>query len=163
MILIINICEEPLHFFEFVKPVADIVQTSGRQALIVHYKDLSEDDLKKADKVIICGTSLKDNEFLEGNDNFKWIKDYKKPLLGICGGAHLVGFSLGKKLKQKKEIGLKPTTLKKRFLGQKGKKEVFHLHQFYTLPEIFNQDNLYATLFHPEVRNKEMIETFLKL
>lgn len=161
MILIVNICKEPLHTLEFVNPVADIVQKIEKEALIVHYKDLSEEDLRKSDKVIICGTSLKDDKFLKDISKFDWIKSYDKPLLGICGGAHLIGLVFGGHLKKKKEIGLKPLTIKKEFLSQRGKKEVYHLHNFYVLPETFHKKNIYATLFHPEVRNKEMIEDFL--
>ena len=163
MILIINICKEPLHFYEFVKPVADILSNAGKDALIVHYKDLSSDDLKRADKIIICGTSLKDNQFLKDISKFTWLKSHRKPVLGICGGAHIIGLSLGGKLKKKKEIGLKEITIKKKFLDVEGKKEVYHLHQFYVLPETFKKENFYATLFHPEVRNKEIIESFLEI
>jgi len=163
VILIINICKEPLHFYEFVKPVADIVSGSEQEALIVHHKDLTPNDLKKSDKVIICGTSLKDNEFMKNKDKFIWIKSHRKPILGICGGAHLIGLALGGNLKRGKEIGLKSFNFKRPFLGVRGKKEVYHLHQFYVLPETFHKDNFYATLFHPEVRNKEIIEEFISI
>jgi len=163
MILIINICKEPLHFYEFVKPVVDIVKNSNREALIVHYQNLSPEDLKKSEKVIICGTSLKDNEFIKNKNRFNWIKSHRKPIFGICGGAHILGLILGKTLQEDKEIGLKEINLKKNFLGAKGKTLVYYLHQFESLPKIFHEKNLYATLFHPEVRNKRMILEFLKV
>lgn len=164
MILLINICKEKLHFYEFVKPVADIVKKYD-SVLIAHYKNLTKSEIEKADKIIICGTSIKNNEFLkkENLQKFNWLKKTKKPVLGICGGSHIIGLILGKKLKDKKEIGLKEIEIKKEFLGVKGKLNVYHLHQLVVLPETFQKKNLCATLFHPEVRNKEIIENFCRL
>ena len=163
MILIINICKERFHALEFVKPIEDILKKIGAQFKIKHYKELSEQDIKKSDKIIICGTSLADNEFLKNLKEFSWIKRYKKPLLGICGGSHIIGLLFGYKLKKKRQIGLKEIVLKHEFLGIKGKIKAYHLHQFHVLPELFKKDNVYATLFHPEVRNKELIENFAKI
>ncbi len=159
MILLINICKEKLHFYEFVKPIEDILSKNKIRFFTKHYKEIDKKDLEKADKIIICGTSLKDNEFLNYMDKFQWIKDYKKPIFGICGGAHVIGLILGNKLKKIKEIGLKKIFIKN-FLGINEEREVYHLHQFYVLPEIYNKGNIYATLFHPEVRNKDIIVNF---
>jgi GMP synthase (glutamine-hydrolysing) len=163
MLLIVNICKEKLHALEFVKPIEDILASQNIQFFTKHYSELKNSDIEKADKIIICGTSLKDNEFLDHLNSFHWIKNYKKPIFGICGGAHLIGLILRYKLKKKKEIGLKKLILQKEFLGFKGELQVYHLHQFYVLPEVFHKDNIYATLFHPEVRNKKIIEEFCKL
>jgi GMP synthase (glutamine-hydrolysing) len=162
MILIISICKEKLHELEFVKPIEDIVRKIDK-VKVVNCQNLKDSDIAKADKIIICGTSLKDNDFLMHLDKFSWIKTTNKKILGICGGAHIIGLILGYKLKKKKEIGLKDLVLKKEFLGMKGKLQVYHLHQFYALPEVYHKDNIYATLFHPEVRNKILIENFVKL
>lgn len=163
MLLIINICKEKLHYFEFVKPIEYILSRKKVKFFTRHYSELKDSDIRKADKIIITGTSLRDNEFIEHLDKFQWIKSFDKPLFGICGGAHIIGLILGYKLKRKEEIGLKKLILKKEFLGAKGELEVYHLHQFAALPEIFHDDNLYATLFHPEVRNKNLIENFAGL
>jgi len=163
MILIVNICKQSLHAFEFVKPIEDILKSQKIDFFVKHYLDIDEADIKKADKIIICGTSLVDNDFLKNIKKFPWIKYYEKPILAICGGAHIIGLQLGYKLKKNKQIGLKEIDIKKEFLGVKGKRSVYHLHQFYVLPELFRKDNVYATLFHPEVRNKDMIVNFAKL
>jgi len=163
MILIINICKERLHAFEFVKPIEDILQLMDFQFLTKHYKEISEQDIKKADKIIICGTSLADNDFLKNIKKFSWIKYYENPILAICGGAHVIGLILGYKLKKNKQIGLKEITLKHKFLGIKGKIQAYHLHQFHVLPDLFKKDNFYGVLFHPEVRNKEIIVNFAKM
>jgi GMP synthase-like glutamine amidotransferase len=162
MLLIINICKEKLHELEFVKPIVDIVKKIDR-VKVVNCQNLTIKDINSADKVIIAGTSLKDNDFLMHLDKFSWIKSTNKKILGICGGAHIIGLILGYKLKKKKEIGLKDLVLKKEFLGISEKLQVYHLHQFYALPEVYHKGNIYATLFHPEVRNKILIENFARL
>jgi len=163
MILLINICKEKLHFHEFVKPVGDILVKNKIKGFIRHYTCLAKKDLKKAEKIIICGTSLKDNDFLDNIKKFRWITSFPGPVLGICGGAHVIGLTLGKKIKKKTGIGLKEVNFKKPFLGFEGKKQVYHLHNLQVLPETFHKKNIYSVLFHPEVRNKEMILNFAKL
>ncbi|MBI2004350.1 hypothetical protein HYS72_02700 [Candidatus Pacearchaeota archaeon] len=66
MILIINICKEKLHYFEFVKPIEDILRKENIEYQTIYYKKLTDKELlnKKLEKIIICGTSLKDNEYL---------------------------------------------------------------------------------------------------
>lgn len=191
MILLIDICKEKLHFYEFVKPVGDILIKENKKGFIRHYSCLTKKDLKKASKIIICGTSLKDYEFLRSVDKFKWIQDYKKPILGICGGMHLIGMVFGGKLareteenrnflKKKTEIGYFDEKFDKEFLGLKGKQEVYHLHNNYVdfgkleEFEVFSGDKIsqavkhkkkeiYGVLFHPEVRQKNLINEFCLL
>lgn len=163
MILVINICKEKLHELEFVKPIEDILKKNNTKFVTKHYKKLKENDLKKAEKIIICGTSLKDNNFLNDIRLFSWIKDFKKPIFGICGGSHIIGLILEYKLKKNKEIGLKEINIDEEFFGIKGKISVYHLHGLEVLPEVYHKDNIYATVFHPEVRNKNMIENFIKI
>ena len=163
MILVINICKEKLHELEFVKPIEEILRKNKKEFFTKRYKEIKESDLEKVDKIIICGTSLKDNQFLEDTKNFSWIKNFKRPIFGICGGSHIMGLNLGYKLKKKKEIGLKEINLEKEFLGINGKIQVYHLHGLQVLPEVYHKDNIYATIFHPEVRNKKMVENFINL
>ena len=91
MILLIDISSERLGFYEFVKPVGDVLIKKGKKGFIRHYTCLTKKDLEKSSKVIICGTSLRDNEFLGEIGKFKWILNYKKPILGICGGIQIIG------------------------------------------------------------------------
>ena|SRR3989344_1433131 len=159
MVLLINVCKEKLHYYEFVKPIEDILKKNNLKFFTKHYKKISQKDLENADKIIICGTSLKDNEFLEDIKKFGWIKSYNKPILGICGGAHVIGLILGNKLKKNKKIGLKEIGIKN-FLGINRKISVYELHQFRVFSEAYHKENIYTTLFHPEVRNKEIIANF---
>jgi|TARA_Y100000034_G_scaffold135819_1_gene209308 GMP synthase (glutamine-hydrolysing) len=162
MILLINICNEKLHELEFVKPIEDILNKNNIEFKTKHYSKIIKNDLK-SDKIIICGTSLKDNDFLKNLKYFEWLRNFNKSVLGICGGSHIIGLILGNKLKKKKEIGLKEINIKKEFLEIKGKRKVYHLHNLQVLPETFNHQNFYATLFHPEVRNKKLIVNFCNL
>ena len=161
MILLISTCKEKLHKLEFVKPIQDIVKKDFKT---IHYSKLTQKELEKSNKIIICGTSLKDNQFLKDIKKFSWIKSYNKPILGICAGSHLIGLIFGYKLKRKTEIGLKRINIKKEFLGIKGERQVYHLHNFQVLPELWKHKSkpIYATLFHPEVRNKELIVNFCR-
>ena len=162
MILLINICKESLHTREFVRPIADILKKAGINFNIRHYLDISQHGINNADKIIICGTSLKDNEFLKHINKLSFLLTFNKPVLGICGGSHIIGLLLGYKLKKQEQIGLKEIDIKSELLGIKGKKQVYHLHQFHVLPDVFRKGNFYAVLFHPEVRNKEIVVHFCR-
>jgi len=127
MILIIQICNRKFHYFEFVKPIEDVLKRNDIEFESTHYKILTEESISKAEKVIISGTSLKDNEFLEDINNFNWIKEFDKPVLGICGGMHILGLIFDGELKKQQEIGLTDINFKKEFLGIKGEKQVYEL------------------------------------
>ena len=45
-------------------------------------------------------------KFLKDIDYFKWIKKIDKPILGICGGMHILGLVFNGDLKKEQEIGL---------------------------------------------------------
>ncbi|HJZ18845.1 MAG TPA: gamma-glutamyl-gamma-aminobutyrate hydrolase family protein [Candidatus Nanoarchaeia archaeon] len=177
-LLIINICKEKLHYYEFVKPIEDVLRKNKIKFFTKHYKEIKEKDLQRADKIIICGTSLKDNDFLKNMNKFEWIKNYKKPVWGICAGMQIISLVFGGKKKKATEIGYYSENFKKSFLSLESEHEVYHLHNNYmTLPKDFEQFSdgkipqavkhktkpMYGVLFHPEVRNKKMIEAFCKL
>jgi GMP synthase (glutamine-hydrolysing) len=181
-VLLINICKEKLGFYEFVKPVGDVLVKNGIKGFIRYYDCVSEKDLEKASKVIICGTSLADFEYLneENINKFKWLKDFDRPILGICGGMQIIGLVFGGKLLRKSEIGFYKERFDKEFLGINGEKEVYHLHNSYVdfskvngfevisksgkVSQAVKYKNIeiYGVLFHPEVRNKELILNFAK-
>ncbi len=174
MILVINICRDSLHYYEFVKPVVDILK--DEEVLILHYEDLVQKDLEYCDRVIICGTSLADNKYIKDIKYFFWLKDFKKPVLGICAGFQILGMVFGGKIEKALEIGFFKEKFDKNFLGLEGEIGVYHLHRKYIKFSkdwrIFNKgdivqaiklNNFYGVLFHPEVRNKDMFLNFVKL
>ena len=175
MILLINICKEKLHYFEFVKPIEDILKKENLRYFIKSYKDIDKKDLEKSDKIIICGTSLQDNDYLKNICSFNWIKTYNKPVLGICGGMQIIGLIFEGKLKKKTEIGFYKENFTKEFLSLIGEQEVYHLHNNYAVfPKDFEsfiqskipqavkhkKKEIYGVLFHPEVRQKDLIKKF---
>ena len=177
-ILLISTCNEKFHELEFVRPIESILKKEGKACFIKNYKKLTSKDLETADKVTICGTSLKDNEFLKNIDKFSWIKYFNKPLLGICAGMQIISMVFGSKVMKKTEIGFYTEEFNKSFLGLKDSQEVYHLHnnccslprdfEEYTKSKIpqaikHKQKEIYGVLFHPEVRQKELILSFLSL
>ena len=109
---------------------------------------------------------------------FQWLKKFDKPVLGICSGMHVISLIFNSKIKRKTNIGLNPISFTKNFLGYTGKKEVYELHNNYIIPstdfQIYAKSKgtpqaikhkgkkIYGVLFHPEVRNKELILNFVK-
>lgn len=193
MILIINICKEKLHYFEFVKPIEDILRKENIEYQTIYYKKLTDKELlnKKLEKIIICGTSLKDNEYLENLNYFKWLKFPKlkgatasslgdKPILGICGGMQIISLTFGGVLVENKEIGQRKIKFDKEFLNFKlSLNEVYLLHNYavingefevfakcheFEIPQAIKHKTkpIYGVLFHPEVRNKELINYFCR-
>ena len=180
MILIINICKEKLHYLEFVKPVCDILNNHGIRYFVKRYKEVNEKDLDKASKIIICGTSLQDNEFVKDVNKFEWLLEFNKPVLGICGGMQVIGLVFNGKLKKRREIGYYLENFNLEFLGLKGEQGVYHLHNYYVdffkMKEFrvycgdkvsqavkHKEKEIYGVLFHPEVRQKGLIKNFCLL
>jgi len=177
MILIIQICNYNLHYLEFVKPIEDILIRNHIEFNSIHYKNISANSIYESEKIIIAGTSLKDNSFLKDIKKFDWIKKIKKPILAICGGMHILGLLFNGKLKKQQEIGITEVNFNKNLFGFFGLKEVYELHNFYVESKMFDtiatskncpqavkhkNKSFYGVLFHPEVRNKELILNFVK-
>jgi GMP synthase (glutamine-hydrolysing) len=177
MILIIKICKNNLHDLEFVKPIEDILRLNNISFMTYHYKDISNRIISRSKKIIISGTSLKDNSFLDDIKHFQWLEEFNIPVLGICGGMHILGLVHDGKLKKQQEIGLIKIKFYKYIFGMFGPTDVYELHNFYVdskdftievklnnVPQLIKHKNkpFYGILFHPEVRNKDFILKFVK-
>jgi len=180
-ILIINLNKEKMHNLEFVKPIEDILNQEEKEYDIKNYEKLDEKRLKEYDKIIICGTSLQNNEYLEKIEKFEFIKKYKGKILGICAGMQIIVRLFGCKLVKKTDIGMKQVSFKTNFFGLHGWREVYELHNFAVEHnplierkfDIFTQGSvdaikhkekdIYAVLFHPEVRQKNLIRNFVNI
>ena len=178
MILIVDMNHKrnSLGFYEFVMPIVSIV-SSAEKCKILHYLDVDENDIKNCNGVILSGTPLKDNEFTKNVEKFEWLKECEKPVLGICAGMQIIGLVFGSTLKKCKEIGMvEMETVRKNPLFS-SKFKAYTLHNYTVEPskefEIIAKSDkcvqgikhrkkeIYGLLFHPEVRNKEIIKQFI--
>jgi GMP synthase (glutamine-hydrolysing) len=161
-------CQEKLSEREFVEPIKDIVG----KCYVKHYSEV--ESVEEYDKVIICGTALKDNQYLNGD--FSWLKETNKPVLGICSGMQIIALTFGGELINVNEVGMINVKVEKENNLVKDlnayalhNKAVTDLDDFEILarseqaPQIIKYKNIYGVLFHPEVRNKELIKRFLEI
>lgn len=169
---------EKLHHLEFVRPIEEIVKSSGKKFFTQHYSKVNVKDLMRAEKIIICGTALKDFEYDREMMAFSWLRGFEKPVLGICAGMQILVKIFDGNITDKKEIGLIKVKFEKDFLGiEKGETEVYALHKsgIHNLGENFevygkskNQiqaikmkdKEFYGVMFHPEARNREIVKQF---
>jgi len=180
MILIISVCSDRFSHSEFVKPIEDILKRANVKFFTKHYTKLDRNELEQAEKSIICGTALKDFKYLENSDQFDWLKEFRKPILGICAGMQLLATVFGSTLVESKRIGqyrvktVRKSELTSRvefqsyFLNSKAAEvnDAFEvLSQVGSLPCMIKHKDRehYGCLFHPEVLNQEIIENFAKL
>lgn len=175
MILIINLCnkESELHKREFIKPITDLIE---KEFTVKHYTDLIKKDLDDAEKIILSGTPLKEFEYLD-NMRANWLTSTTKPVLGICAGAQIITKTFGASLIEQTEMGLVEVTVRKEDkILPSSINQVYSLHtkafelpkEFdiileSTVPQLVKKNNIYAALFHAEVRNKELITNFINL
>ncbi len=178
MILVVDLCSHRLSRYEFVQPILRAVKGQGK-AEPFHYHELGPELLEGAERVILSGSPLADREQLEQLWAFDWLKDFKKPVLGICAGFQLLGKLHGGKLVECVEIGMtdiKTTTENPLFSGNfqayalhglavesSGELEV--LARSASCVQAFKHKELphYGVLFHPEVRNQDIIQRFCQL
>jgi len=163
MFLIVNTCDKKLSELEFTRPIETILKKLNLDYEVKHYTE--EFESYDYDKIIITGTALKDDSYLEELNKFAWIKYCKRPLLGICAGMQTLSLAFGGELKESKEIGTTKITSSSKDDLIKNLKQVYSLHQYSTtLPKKFTtlarskkciqaikKDHLYGVLFHPEV------------
>jgi len=180
MILVVDLCSSPgsLSKYEFVDPIAGILRRAGSIYEVVHFTDLSNDPIEGADRIILCGTALKDDLYARRIELFSWIKDLDKPLLGICAGMQVISRVFGGEIVPRPKIGLNGIDIVKEtdLLGPPRRIEGYHLHNSgVTLPPGFEivagrpgeveafkhaERPVYGIIFHPEVRNRWIVERF---
>ena len=176
MILIIDLCYEKdsLSNLEFVQPIKRIVESTNKNTKVVHFTELDNETIGHSERIILCGTALKDNEFVYHKDKFEFLKDYKKPVLGICAGMQLIGLVYGASIIAQKEIGM-TQILTKDEMFKDTMVSAYELHnQNITTPigfteiayndkgmQAIKKDNIIGIMFHPEVRNRDFVLKFL--
>ena len=109
-ILLVDSCYEAdsLSQYEFVRPVQRILERTGFPCQVCHISLLNEERLKSCDKVVLCGTALKDNEYLNHLERYTWLKEGDRPVLGICAGMQIIAAIFGGEVRSrhKPAIGL---------------------------------------------------------
>jgi GMP synthase-like glutamine amidotransferase len=129
---------------------------------------------------------LQDNKFVEDIEGFEWLKDFNKPVLGICAGMQIMGKVFGGEIKKKTEIGYFKEDWIEDFLGLREEDGIYpgvwHLHNNYVtfddgwkvfaksgdadkIPQAVKHKAkpFYGVLFHPEVRQRELVRGFVGL
>jgi GMP synthase-like glutamine amidotransferase len=180
MILIVdmNFKKDSLGIYEFVDPIASILKGFEKCA-IKHYSELGHVDADNYSRVIISGNALRNEQALNKLDGFSWIREYEKPVLGICAGMQTTGLLFGSSLKKCVEIGMKRIQTAKENALFSASFDAYELHSHAIRPsEEFvvlakskrcvqavkhKEKDIYGVLFHPEVRNREIIERFAAL
>jgi GMP synthase-like glutamine amidotransferase len=177
MILIVdmNYRKDSLGIYEFVLPIASIVK-NFEEHTIRHYSELSQADIDKCTHVILSGCALRNRQTLARTEDFSWIKKCEKPILGICSGMQTMGLVFGSSLKRCLEIGMEQITTVKENPLFSSSFRAYELHSYSIQPSKeldvlaesercvqavkHKKRDIYGVLFHPEVRNREIIERF---
>jgi len=180
MILVVdmNWKKNSLGLNEFVLPIITIAKTQD-QCIIKHFLEVTNQDLSQFDSVILSGTALKDTATLSQPEKFQWLKETEKPVLGICAGMETMGLVFGMRLIQCLEIGMTQINMLKENPLFCEDFKAYSLHSYCVEPskdfEVWAKSTkcvqiikhkikpIYGALFHPEVRNPELIKRFIVL
>lgn len=174
--LLVSLCSDQLSELEFVRPVEQILRRQGTNLFTKHYTKVSLEDVDSVEKVIICGSALRDDAFLEC-EKFMWLERLNKPTLGIGSGYQLITKILGCELFNKTRIGVfKVKLIKKNELAEKKYFYAYFLtnraakitEPLEALAKVggiecmvkHESREIYGCLFHPEAMNSEIIINF---
>ncbi len=175
MILIVDMnYKGSLGFYEFVLPLCEIVKPLEYE--VKHYLEVR--DVKTYEKIILSGTPLKDFGYLEDTKVFGWIRDCDVPILGICAGMQVIGLIFKSSLDSYQEIGMTEIETISENLLFSSTFRAFELHNYGIKPsedfEVLAKSKkciqsikhrkkvIYGVLFHPEVRNKNIVNRFVR-
>ncbi len=170
--------QHPLARDEFVLPILRVVRNFGK-VQVKHYLHPLEEELGTADRVILSGTPLRDHEHFRHPEAFSWLAGFKRPVLGICAGMQQLAGLSGSRVVDCLEIGMirVETTSENPLFS--GNFEAYALHSKGIVPsgelEVLARSDetvhafrhrereLYGVLFHPEVRNQDILRRFCEL
>ncbi len=180
MIVIVdmNFRKGSLGFYEFVLPIVRVVRDMDEH-VVKHYLEFTLDDVRMCDGVILSGTPLKDHATLNAPDKFSWLRDCDRPVLGICAGMQTIALVFGAKLEKCLGLGMTKIVTAASNPLFSSTFQAYTLHNyslesagdFAVLAEseecvqaIKHRDKeIYGVLFHPEVRNPEIIQRFVQV
>jgi len=178
LIVDMNFRKESLGIYEFVYPIASIVKNFEKYT-ILHHSELCHEELDKYSRVIISGNALRNEQVANKLEFFSWIRKCEKPVLGICAGMQTIGLVFGSSLRRCTEIGMRRIETVKENRLFSASFNAYELHSYAIRPSgqfdvlakskrcvqavKHKKKDIYGVLFHPEVRNKEIIERFIAL
>jgi GMP synthase-like glutamine amidotransferase len=178
LIVDMNWKKDSLGYYEFVSPLEAIVEKICDYKT-KHFLEVTNQDLNQCDNVILSGTALKDTATLNQPEKFQWLKEIEKPVLGICAGMETVGVVFGARLVKSLEVGmttiislrdnplfsadLKAYSLHSCCVEASEEFEVWAKSAKCIQVIKHKKKPIFGVLFHPEVRNQELIKRFLEL
>jgi GMP synthase-like glutamine amidotransferase len=178
LVVDLNSKKDSLAYYEFVSPIVLVAQEHDK-CVVKHYLDVTREDIDGASNIILSGTPLKDNATLQQPEKFNWLKNTDKPVLGVCAGMQTLGVVFGLKLTRCLQIGMTQICTVKENQLFSGSFRAYTLHNFSVetsgdfevLAESarciqamkHKQKQVYGVLFHPEVRNPDVLKRFIKL
>jgi GMP synthase (glutamine-hydrolysing) len=176
LIVDMNFRRESIGYYEFVLPILYAVGDLD-SVFVKHYSDITAEDFEKSTSLVLSGTPLKDNATLNEPEKFNWLRDCDIPALGICAGMQTIALAFGVGLEKCVGIGMtkirtvSPNPLFSSTFG------AYALHNYsLAAPKDFEilaesercveaiklrKKNIFGVLFHPEVRNPEIIQRFV--
>ncbi|MGQ8336501.1 type 1 glutamine amidotransferase [Sunxiuqinia sp. A32] len=92
-ILIINSAEPEI--FEFAVNIEKLIPSHLATCQIINYREAIAVNVDSYDGIFISGSPQGDDIVEHHQPYFLWIKDSKKPILGICAGHHITGYLYG--------------------------------------------------------------------
>lgn len=179
MILVVdmNSRENPFGLYEFVQPVVAIAEELEK-CRVRHYLDVNGKSLSSYDKIILSGSALKNTVTLNETERFMWLEDCGKPVLGICAGMQTIGLVFGGRIEKCREIGMTEVATSKDNILFSSAFKVYALHNYALVPstefEVLAESascvhavkhkhkDVYGVLFHPEVRNRDVLKRFVQ-
>lgn len=159
-----------LGWFEFVYPLVRIVGDCE----VRHFSEMEEEDCEKA---ILSGACLKDTAYLREPEKFEWMREVAVPVLGIGAGMQAIALVFGSRLRECCEIGMRHVDVVRENPLVSASFEAYELHHFAVEPsedfEVIARSDacvqaiahkkkaIYGVLFHPEVRNRNVVNQFM--
>jgi Anthranilate/para-aminobenzoate synthases component II len=164
--------------YEFVRPILSVVEPL-EPCTVKHYLYVDPSEVENYSHIILSGTTLKDFEFLEHLECFQWMKTCIKPVLGICAGIQTIIRVYGEELVPCQQVGMAEIATTKTNPLFSGTFQAYSLHTYSIAPSsvafdaiaesakcvqaiAHKQKPLYGVLFHPEVRNPEILKRFIQ-
>jgi GMP synthase (glutamine-hydrolysing) len=180
MILIVDMNDKryPLATLEFVQPIFYIT-SKIEISHIAHYSEMNLEIAIAYKRIILSGNGLKDGGFKTHWKEFQWMDEYERPILGICAGMQAIGSVFGSSLAKCEEFGMADIRTIKNNPLFSSTFAAYELHTYAVNPSDYfevlalsenciqamkhKERDIYGVLFHPEVRNAEIIEKFLQI